>query len=100
MYGDTLPQVLDRAYIKPDRMIKWTQPSFPVLPASMHDSSIPYDLAKPARPGQLLATIKLMGESRRICKFWSKASFSANGSPALGSGQGQLSGQLLLTALR
>lgn len=74
VYGNTLPEVLDRAFIRPDRLIEWTQPTLPVLPAFTHDSSIRCDLAKPARPGQLLATIKQMGlVSNILCRVYTHA---------------------------
>ncbi|KAJ5910250.1 hypothetical protein N7504_004893 [Penicillium tannophilum] len=63
--GTTLSDVLKLALLRPDHVIQWTYPSYPVLTA-FTKSSHRCDLAQPARTHQLLYTIKEMGLIAKI----------------------------------
>ncbi|KAI7239636.1 hypothetical protein KC330_g1825 [Hortaea werneckii] len=58
--GTSLQEVLDNAFRRPDRTVVWLFPDRPVLPAFAL-APLRCDLDKPARPDQMLHTIREMG---------------------------------------
>ncbi|OQD77494.1 hypothetical protein PENDEC_c002G00680 [Penicillium decumbens] len=60
VFGDSLQQVLERAIARPDHLVEWVQPSYPVLAAFTHRD---IDLPTRAMIHQISATVKEMGEA-------------------------------------